>query len=699
MTESEPLATGTRLDGYRILSFLGKGGMGSVYRARDEALGRDVALKVIRAEKRDPQAEARFAREMEAASKVAHPNIVRVHASGSALGMPYIVTDFVQGETLDALVRREGKLEPRRAATFGAKLGRALAALHAAGIVHRDVKPANVLVDELGEPRLMDFGLAKLEGAGSLTETHQLLGTPTYAAPEQLAGQEVDARADVYALGATVYELVAGGPPFRGENLAAIVIAKMKAPALPVPPGELEAAVRLVCLRCLLPEPRLRWSSAAEVANELERAIGPEPRRRPWQLPLGALGLAVVALAAVLLVRSREGGSLGSSVAPLGTRGTPFQPVLEREDLALADRFGAEATRFAAERATALIGQPHVAAGIVRGFLEYAGGFSAEARTRPGVLARIRAEDVDRLLVSLQMLLDNNPIDGRMADEAGLDPTRARRLPIEGWRRGALVAILSRLRPTAKERWLGPEDLEPATFVGAPPRWSLVYHMAIVDRVWETGPGPIARDATVAAVESALAERAVFSRPPADWCTTMRKAGQLLALMAASDATLDRPRFFAAAERALDEALAARSLPDDTWRVREEIGRLLLVEERDAEALETFDLALREREAMEPGRKKEDDLAGLRSLRALAAASARLPAAAALVRQELLEQPSRVDGRIASALVLAGEGRWDQARDELATADRLLASDGSWKLTILPVAHYRAKIEALERGR
>src|SRR5579883_1538900 len=390
MTESEPLATGTRLDRYRILSFLGKGGMGSVYRARDEALGRDVALKVIRAEKRDPQAEARFAREMEAASKVAHPNVVRVHASGSALGMPYIVTDFVEGETLDALVRREGRLDARRAATFGAKLGRALAALHAAGIIHRDVKPGNVLVDELGEPRLTDFGLAKLEGAGSLTETHQLLGTPTYAAPEQLAGQEIDARADVYGLGATVYELVAGGPPFRGDNLAAIVIEKMEPPALPVPRGELEAAIRVVCLRCLLPEARFRWSSAAEVASELERAIGPEPRRRRSRVPVGALGLGVGVLAAILLFRYRDGGRLTSPIAPVGTHGAPIQPVLERDDLALADRFGAEATRFGEEKAATLIGQPHVAARIVRGFLEYAGGFSAEARTRPAVLARIR---------------------------------------------------------------------------------------------------------------------------------------------------------------------------------------------------------------------------------------------------------------------------------------------------------------------
>lgn len=355
------IGPGSRLGGYVLEALLGKGGMGTVWRARDVALGRVVAVKVLPISVRDDR-RARSLRELEAASRVKHPNIVDVHAAGEGPGCLYLAMDLVEGATLDAVVAR-GPLAPRRAATLTLGLSRALAALHAAGVLHRDVKPSNVLLGADDVPRLMDFGIARLRDAETLTKTQQVLGTPMYMAPEQLAGEAVDERADVYGLGAVLYECLTGRPPTEGDTLMALAAAK-ESPITP-PSGhvrEVDRALDAVALTALAPLAG-RYASAQALGDDLERWLAGEP---VVALPRRSTRLVVVGglLAALLLAGGVAAAvALGRASAP-----EPLGPALAQERQALEQQAASasslagldvEAARALAARAQ---GEPEAAA-------------------------------------------------------------------------------------------------------------------------------------------------------------------------------------------------------------------------------------------------------------------------------------------------------------------------------------------------
>jgi serine/threonine protein kinase len=187
---------------YALGALLGAGGMGQVYRARDRVLQRTVAVKVLSAAAtQDLELVARFGREARAAATLNHPNIVTVFDSGADGDLHYLVMEYVEGQSLAGLLRQEGVLEPRRAAEVGRQVCQALAAAHAAGLVHRDITPGNVLVDPAGLVKVADFGIAKLGAATTMTGDGMVLGTAAYLAPEQAQGRPVDGRSDLYALG------------------------------------------------------------------------------------------------------------------------------------------------------------------------------------------------------------------------------------------------------------------------------------------------------------------------------------------------------------------------------------------------------------------------------------------------------------------------------------------------------------------
>jgi len=269
-------ATGTSIEPgqilaerYKILRLLGRGGMGAVYLADDEVLNEQVALKVISsAFAADEQAMTlRFRREAAAARKVSSPNVIRIHDLGEARkGLLYLSMEYFQGKTLAEVIAARGVVPLEDARDMLRQIATGLDAAHAAGIVHRDLKPSNVLVGERGAVKIIDFGLATTAMAEGLTATGAILGTPHYMAPEQVRGKQVDARTDIYALGALAYHLVCGRPPFSGDNAIAIGFAHLSEPA-PAPKTirkELSDAMNDAILAALAKSPADRPASATE---------------------------------------------------------------------------------------------------------------------------------------------------------------------------------------------------------------------------------------------------------------------------------------------------------------------------------------------------------------------------------------------------------------------------------------------------
>jgi serine/threonine protein kinase len=262
---------------YRIQRLLGRGGMGAVYLADDEVLGELVALKVISSAfaANEQEMVARFRREAAAARKVSAPTVIRIHDLGEARpGLLYLSMEYFHGRTLSEVVAQRGFMPLKDVQDVLEQIGAGLEAAHAAGVVHRDLKPSNVLVGERGAVKIIDFGLATTAVGDGMTATGTILGTPHYMAPEQLRGKGVDARTDIYALGALAYHLVTGRPPFAGDNPIAIGFAHVSEP--PVAPRQLRKDVPVpleaAILAALAKDPADRPASARAFLDKAFRS-------------------------------------------------------------------------------------------------------------------------------------------------------------------------------------------------------------------------------------------------------------------------------------------------------------------------------------------------------------------------------------------------------------------------------------------
>jgi eukaryotic-like serine/threonine-protein kinase len=311
---------------YEVERTLGRGGMATVFLARDGALQRSVALKVLAGDLRDDDPfRARFLREARLAARLAHPNVVRIFDAGEADGRPYIVMEYVPGETVADLLARRGKVGAAEAVELLVQACMGLQHAHEHGLVHRDVKPQNLLVREDGSVKVADLGIARAAESTRLTQHGTILGTAAYLSPEQAAGEEVTAAADVYSVGAVLFELLTGRPPFEFASLAEL--AAKQAGGEIVPPRDLEPAVpdrlEVVVMRCLARDPRFRPASAAELAAELRASVddrppptavtAPLPRRTHLSLPgagawLWIAAAAIVAAVALALGLTQLGG-------------------------------------------------------------------------------------------------------------------------------------------------------------------------------------------------------------------------------------------------------------------------------------------------------------------------------------------------------------------------------------------------------
>ena len=260
---------------YEVQSRIARGGMADVFLARDTLLDRPVALKVLFPEfATDPSFVERFRREAQSAANLNHPNIVGVLDYGEASGTYFIVMEYVEGRTLAQIIRDEDGLSPDRAADITIDVAAALAFAHRNGVIHRDVKPGNVLINTTGQVKVTDFGIARaVSTQENLTQTGTVMGTATYFSPEQARGEPVDPRSDVYALGVVLYECLAGRPPFSGENPVAVAYKHVQEP--PVPPREINPAIpaplEAVTLRAMAKNPANRYASADELAADLRR--------------------------------------------------------------------------------------------------------------------------------------------------------------------------------------------------------------------------------------------------------------------------------------------------------------------------------------------------------------------------------------------------------------------------------------------
>ena len=265
---------GKVIGNYEVLRELGRGGMGVVYKAHEQSLQRVVALKVLPAHlAADRSFVERFEREARSSAGLSHPNVVTVYAVGEQQGMYFIAMEYVKGQTVAEILRRDGRLEVRRALEITAQVADALATAHKKSVIHRDIKPQNVMVDEAGRAKVMDFGLAKVlaDSATNLTTEGALMGTPKYMSPEQCQGYPLDARTDIYSLGVMLYEMLAGQVPFSAETPLALLrkIVDTQVPSLSDVAQDIPPEVIAIVARMVAKDPAERYPDAGTVVGDI----------------------------------------------------------------------------------------------------------------------------------------------------------------------------------------------------------------------------------------------------------------------------------------------------------------------------------------------------------------------------------------------------------------------------------------------
>ena len=325
---------------YRLIELLGQGGMATIFRAHDTQLDRDVAVKLLRPEYgRDPDFLARFRQEAQNVAQLNHPNVVGVYDYGQDPSGPFIVMELIDGEDLASILRRTGPLPPRQAARIAAEVARALAAAHARGIVHRDVKPGNVLVSSDGRVKVTDFGIARAIAEAQMTLPGTTLGSVHYFSPEQVRGEPASEASDVYALGIVLYEMLTGRRPWEGDTAAAIALARLSGPT-PVPssvrqgiPPALEAIDR----KALASSPAERFSSAAAMVTALETFLAGRPAPE-----VAGAAAAAGAAAGVAAIRLPDGAGIASRPLPAVSQPTvpPRVPYAEDAYAGADDSYG-----------------------------------------------------------------------------------------------------------------------------------------------------------------------------------------------------------------------------------------------------------------------------------------------------------------------------------------------------------------------
>ena len=326
------VALGDVLGGrYRLVELLGQGGMATIFRATDAQLGREVAVKVLHPQYgRDPDFVARFRQEAQAAASLSHPNIVAVYDFGTDADGPYIVMELVDGEDVATLLARNGPLPPRQAARLAAEVAHALAAAHARGIVHRDVKPGNILVSSDGRVKVADFGIARAWADARLTLPGVTLGSVHYFSPEQALGEQATEASDIYSLGVVLYELLTGRRPWEGDTPASVAMARVSAP----PPlvsavrPNVPPALQAIDQTALSPDPAARFPNAGAMAAALEAFLDASDPRAA-SVPPGAAAAAGAAAGAAAASRAASPAA-ARPYPPDAYAGAPGQPVQPR---------------------------------------------------------------------------------------------------------------------------------------------------------------------------------------------------------------------------------------------------------------------------------------------------------------------------------------------------------------------------------